>query len=267
MNQCHGTTTKGIRCKLKSNDKYCHYHINQAGSAVPKFPRSPAKKPSTSPVNPKNPAKPTNPTYPAKPVNPTYPAKPATPKPGYIYVYTMTRLLTHDKHPWLNVKNLPNSKNKKWVPFDSKSSSYILIKVGMTTQTVSKRIQQWKDKCHHDLTVLSPGQKFSESSLKRLVAKFKNISLEPTPTYRTFRNDGFYSKGDIRRVESEVHRQLRKKYGYGDMLCIGCEKTPSSKSGGPFSEVHNIHVEWFLVPKVEMPWVYGVIDKISESLS
>lgn len=246
MNQCHGTTTKGIGCKLKSNDKYCHYHINQAGSAVPKFPRSPAKKPSTSPVNP------------------TCQAKPATPKPGYIYVYTMTRLLTHDKIPWLNVKNLPNSRNKKWVPFDSKSSSYILIKVGMTTQTVSKRIQQWKDKCHHDLTVLSPGQKFSESSLKRLVAKFKNISLEPTPTYRTFRNDGFYSKGDIRKVESEVHRQLRNKYGYGDMLCIGCEKTPSSKSGGPFSEAHNIHVEWFLVPKVEMPWVYGVIDRITE---
>ncbi|ODV77707.1 DUF1766-domain-containing protein, partial [Suhomyces tanzawaensis NRRL Y-17324] len=227
--QCLGITTKGVRCKLRVDDGYCRYHQSQKGPV-------PTARPST-------------------------PAVPAAPsKPGYIYMYTFARLYNGDKL-WLKAKNLPGTKKKdQWLPFNAKHSEYTLIKIGMTTQTVEKRFKQWQDKCHHEIVDMLPASApmASHSKMSRLVSKFSRLSIKPerlAHAYRTFRPDekGFYCRNNLAVVESEIHRQLRNIYGYGDILCQGCNEASSG---------YKMHIEWFLIPKTHIPGVYRAIDSI-----
>ncbi|ABN65949.2 predicted protein [Scheffersomyces stipitis CBS 6054] len=227
--QCKGTTLKGQRCKIQTESGYCRYHANQSErglkSEVP---------------------------------------KPDSPTSGYIYIYTMSELLNSRKS-WLQTRNLPNTKpshKHKWKDFDAGKSPYMLVKVGMTSGTVARRLAQWQNQCHHDITVLGPATE------EIVELKFKSAAIasrfnSPKP-YSTFRNNGFFCGRNLKSAESEIHRLLRAKYGNGDILCTGCA-TPDSRKPNkdvPFRSEYNIHVEWFLVPKSDLEYVYSVINSV-----
>lgn len=301
--QCKGTTLKGQRCKIQTESGYCRYHANQSErglkSEVP---------------------------------------KPDSPTSGYIYIYTMSELLNSRKL-WLQTRNLPNTKpshKHKWKDFDAGKSPYMLVKVGMTLGTVARRLAQWQNQCHHDITVLGPAtEEIVELKLLKLgnlnsnsvdsgdrarkarvgsqdsnalVALFKKLQLSTTnksttksatikskpagnsstilaalsatattsksaaiasrfnspKPYSTFRNNGFFCGRNLKSAELEIHRLLRAKYGNGDILCTGCA-TPDSRKPNkdvPFRSEYNIHVEWFLVPKSDLEYVYLVINSV-----
>lgn len=239
--QCKGITKKGQRCKLpgKTNG-YCHYHINQP------------KQPPPSPL----------------PSSTSHLKKDR----GYIYIYTMTNFLTPPKNWLFKVKNIPNTsrfKRDKWIEFNSKKSPYILIKIGKTTQSVNARIAQWENKCGHDLTNLEPKNRNlvkKEGAISGLIRMFRRLDVvdddERRNEYRTYRNNGFYCGSNLDVVESSIHKVLRHKYGKGDVYCVGCNNEPVkvNDKSSPFDTNYNVHIEWFLIPKTDLEYVYKLID-------
>lgn len=256
--QCAGTTQKGAACKkrVQAPERFCHYH--QPKRAEPKQPRL-----STLA---------------------------ADKKPGFIYVYTLTSL--HENNAlWLKARNLPHTPKRdkgKWMKFES--GTYTLIKVGMTTQTVAKRLRQWEAQCGHKLTCLLPqsSQELQVSAIRSLADRFRHMSLSSIaknpPTYVCFqpRNQGFYVLKNVAGAESEIHTVLHQKYGRGDVLCGGCKENRTqveevesrSKLMSLFKEnkkeafqhgTFNVHVEWFLVPKKDLYHVFTVIDTVCKS--
>lgn len=230
--QCNGITTKGLRCKMKCNkpNGYCKYHYSQ--------------KPSNNNNN-----------------NNT----------GYIYMYTMSNFLNPPKNWNFKVKNLPNSsKRDKWLDFNSKKSPYILIKIGMTTQTPKTRIKQWQEKCHHDLTNVGPPNKNLIIKKHRhdyhdWLKMFMCLTILD-PEYNRWRDDGFYCKNNLKLIELTIHRELHNKYGKGDVYCIGClqdnHENKRDDNNSLFGNSYNVHVEWFLIPKRDIDQVYRLIDSI-----
>ncbi|KAK6456641.1 uncharacterized protein RJT20DRAFT_1237 [Scheffersomyces xylosifermentans] len=318
--QCQGITSRGQRCKLDSLNGFCHFHENQR--ALQPQPKS--KPPPNPPRNPKQPItiiKTTTPKSPQAPTplglkpaqkNPTLPiahyeaGHTAQSKAGFIYIYTMTRLLNpkgRNEKSWLKVKNLPDAKNKDdWQTFNSAKSHYMLLKIGMTTQTVDRRLKQWQSKCHHELTCVYPnfsgGPKTvdrvgsspfaptldetpaSQPSPSGILKLFKKLSLNnsedasPSVTrFKSFRSNGFYCSHNLDLSEQEIHRTLHRKYGKGDVYCTGCaskeaKKAAKRKNGDPpFKKDYNIHVEWFLVPKDDLEYVYRLIDSTCQKYS
>lgn len=272
--QCKGITSKGIQCKINAPDGYCHYHIGQCGKGK-KIDSNPAKGRSID-------VKGREIIHGSSISRGTSPTK-QTEKIGYIYVYTLTRLLSNNDKNWsLKVRNLPNVSSKHrdtWVPFKSEKSPYMLIKVGMTTQTVQRRLRQWQDKCHHELTCLHPQKKIESSNkLDLIIHRFKGLSIKKEPgKLRTYNGDqfGFLCPRGVNVAESEIHKMLIAKYGSGDVYCTGCkENSPIENSSklktlkerlhtkDPFRNGYNIHVEWFLIPKKDLDTVYQLIDMV-----
>ena len=271
-------TSSNITPKTSSNitPKTSSSNITPKTSSNNLIPRSPHKSVLISPQN----------TPKTNYYNPVHPSK-----PGFIYIYTLTSLLENKP---IQVKNLPNAHNRhrdKWVSYEPKKSHYYLLKIGMTTGTVTRRLKQWETKCNHQLTCIFPAGK--QNSMDKFVDKFlklklsrtevkrtdnsikltsrtiettKNIGTESLRTFPTshskeslscFRDNGFYAEADVAQVESLVHKNLRKLYGDGSLYCTGCQ---GKKTGeGPFNE-YSIHTEWFLVPKNELAVVYKVIN-------
>mmetsp|Transcript_590 Transcript_590/g.657 ORF Transcript_590/g.657 Transcript_590/m.657 type:complete len:284 (+) Transcript_590:218-1069(+) len=271
--QCKGITSRGIQCKINAPEGYCHYHIAQRGKKI-RINSSPTKVRSINgngrEIQGNTISRGTSPTK-------------QTEKNGFIYVYTLTRLLVNNDKDWsLKVRNLPNVSNKHrdtWVPFKSEKSPYMLIKVGMTTQTVQRRLRQWQDKCHHDLTCLHPQKNIQTSSkIDLIIYRFKGLSIKKQPVkFRTYNEEqfGFQCPRGVNLAESEIHKMLIAKYGSGDVYCTGCKGISSIEdsskwklfnhklhSKDPFQDGYNIHVEWFLIPKKDLERVYRLIDTV-----
>lgn len=226
MRQCQGTTVRGKPCRSRVAGDYCHHH-------------DPAKMGEKT-------------------------ASLAA-KPGYIYVYTLASLALGKGG--LKARNLPSTpaQNRlKWTDFPSKGP-YTLIKVGMTTQTVQKRLLQWEHKCGHQLTCLDP----TLPEPKLLVARMAQLCVleKPARSYTSWRDGGFYTARNVAMTESKVHAVLRQRYGRGDVLCTGCRpdttdgKWLPKERAKPGSEAYGIHVEWFLVPRTALSSVYELIDQ------
>lgn len=184
---------------------------------------------------------------------------------GYIYMYTMTNFLNPPKNWNFKVKNLPNaSKRDKWLDFNSKKSPYILIKIGMTTQTPKTRIKQWQEKCHHDLTNVGPPNKHLIKKEHHWLKLFTCMTILD-PEYSRWKNEGFYCQ-NLKVVELTIHRELHNRYGKGDVYCVGCLQDNATSTrddnNSLFGNSYNLHVEWFLIPKRDMDQVYRLIDSI-----
>lgn len=189
-------------------------------------------------------------------------------------MYTLASLLGKQSK-WLKTRNLvPNEQNDKWVTFNARKLDLMLIKVGMTTKTVAKRILQWEQKCNHKLVCLYPDSEH-EKKLS-LLEKFKLLSLKSkqTPcTYSAFQETqkGFFVGQQLPAAEREIHSVLKLKFGRGEVHCTGCvEKRAEEAKRGIFKilskkdpfEDYNVHVEWFPIPKKMLRDVYKIIDTI-----
>lgn len=274
---------------------HCHLHSRQTAAVSPKKPsKSPSpKRPDQAPKNSAKPAKPAKPakspvkTKPAALVPsipaPVFPARPRSPqkprdysKPGYIYLYTLASLLdSKSKNDWLKTRNLLlKSKHKdQWVTFNSKKLLVLLVKVGMTTQTVAKRILQWEAKCHHKLVCLHPDHPSTPRKPLSFLQRFANLKVDDQ--YATFQDNvkGFFVPRDVLRAEKEIHGALKERYGRGDVYCTGCvEKAKHEHKESSILDLfrkkevlqsdYNVHVEWFPIPKKNLHDVYKIIDSI-----
>lgn len=254
--QCRGVTTKGERCKINSSAEYCHYHENQSKQRPTKKKTSPTHETTTTiriAPNPRSSHKSHSPEklHVSRVVVPN-----SIPKQGFIYAYTLSDLLSLNEKLWLCIKNSPGcstSDRDKWLPHNSKKSKYTLIKVGMTTRTsVLLRLVQWEQKCCHSLTCLQPNVQYFKTDL---IDRLKRLKIKE---YKTYRDNGFFCN-QVAKSEVEIHRILRDKYGKGDVQCTGCvwrSNVPNAK--------YSIHVEWFIVPKKEVPYVFDVIDSVCQ---
>ncbi len=207
-------------------------------------------------------------------------------KPGYIYCYTLSHLVapSPEKVPWLNVASGPRtpslSKNDKenydWEHFDPKKQ--IMIKVGVTTNHISKRLQQWKSQCSHDLTQLYPDDDIIETVINSRIGTsiytidklFNKLTLggsngriisELTGVKNKF--NFFDSYDNIERgfrcdqaykAEQSIHQKLGDSYGSGNVLCEACSK---SNKDGKLS----IHTEWFIIPRTDLTKVFALINE------
>ncbi|KAK6201567.1 uncharacterized protein RJT21DRAFT_126725 [Scheffersomyces amazonensis] len=303
--QCKGITLKGLRCKLKApvGQEFCHYHKDQSG---PQFSNKRRDQNNDTLAKAKTKTKTITKTEPIEASTnkiETIGVSTNSDKAGYIYVYTLSFLLQPNKNEWLSVKNLPKIKSRhhnKWVPFNSKTSEFILVKIGMTTKSVQERLFQWKSKCNHDLTVVVPSKSDFVSDRQARVGQvslseirdFRRFVLDLTklfnrlaisdsntskakdtlPHYESFRNQGFYCPKNVRSIESTIHKTLHKKYGGGSLYCTGCsenaaKRTNKSNKSTPFNSDYNIHVEWFLIPKSDLTDAFKLIDDICVDLS
>lgn len=194
---------------------------------------------------------------------------------GYIYIYTMQNFLDPPKGWTFKVKNIPNTsprKKDKWIKFKSRRSPYILVKIGMTTQSPNVRIKQWENKCKHKLVNLGPQNKHLVEPHLHWWQKFLCVSKyddddDKWMKLTQFKKDGFYCKENVGVVETTIHQLLRKKYGRGDVYCSGCIADEAliknkEKDKVPLQNNYNVHVEWFLIPKEDLQYVYMKIDHI-----
>lgn len=248
--QCKGITNKGERCRRNTIDGYCHLHAFQQRAASPKKPKLQnwsaehayhANKGRLSFTPHSTPH--------------SRPPSPSKSRPGYIYVYTLTSLLDGTSKSVL-VKNIPGTSSRnqnKLTAFNARKLKYMLIKVGMTTGTVANRLHQWELQCGHRLTCLEPGTKPKKSLLDALSL----LSLK-TPSYKTFDKSetGFWCSRSVLQAETHIHALLRAKYGKGEVQCGGCKKAGVE---------NGIHVEWFLIPKLELQAAFAVIDTVCRS--
>lgn len=319
--QCLGTTKRGTRCLITvRNGNMCHHHVgqtaqwtdNKSSTKAPGttkttkvYTKTTSKNSTNTAVKPAVSGSPERkkllPPSPSKGLPaPRSPAKITHTKPGYIYIYTLESILESESGNWLKTRNLPDAKDKKkWVAFDSRK--YLLVKVGMTTQTVAKRLLQWENQCSHKLVCLNPDYRVNTE--RSLVERMKLLALKPTAQvrqYTTFQQDsnGFFVPQNVMQAEREIHSILRQKYGRGDVQCTGCvdrakrqesaktapgnstaEAGSSSKKDSGLKSItnglvqlfkkkdflqgnYNIHVEWFAVPRDKVHEVYTVIDEV-----
>ncbi|CCE82867.1 Piso0_002619 [Millerozyma farinosa CBS 7064] len=242
MIECRGITSKNTKCRRKvlEHQTYCYQHIHQGAQE---------KKPTQNKRN--------------------------GGKAGYIYIFTLRKLIA-EKGPstWFSVKNMPDTKSRDknmWVPFEARKSKYLLVKVGMTTLNVDRRIKQWEEKCHHELACVHPGSnlKVKGSSVDRLLMQFKELMLSERKfsTYNAAQR-GFFCSSDVSKAEKDIHATLKRIYGRGDVYCSGCRDADQGSKAqsralckrAPFDGAYNIHIEWFSIPKKDLTKLYKIID-------
>jgi hypothetical protein len=198
---------------------------------------------------------------------------------GHIYVYTLKHLLSPkpQKQPWLKIRRAgDDSKDpKSFKDFDPKN--HILVKVGLTQGSVLKRLQQWENKCQHQLVVVEPEKSMinaklggksgiNEDSENKLIRFFKKLKIhEGTKEVLThYRGNeyGFHTRRNLGLIEKQIHSSLRAQYGHGDVLCYGC-KAKTAKN--EYSD-YGIHVEWFLIPRKDISVVFKIIDSVIQNM-
>lgn len=272
--QCHGTTKKGTRCLIRvTNGDWCHYHIPKAPQRRSEKPLSPVRTPSPDKTRPSS-----KPMADSKlrlqstfvPMSPEV-AK----KGGYIYVYTLSAFFDKQK-AYIQTRNLLSKDRKdEWVNVDTRKTPTILVKVGMTTKTPAIRIQQWEAKCNHSLKHIYPE---SASKKSGFLQKFKRLTMDPVGSYHTYDNQlrGFRAAKNILDCETQIHANLRKRYGRGSVQCTGClESTPETSRSLGFRDFfgknltqaetnYNIHNEWFPVPRKNLHEVFTVIESVCQ---
>jgi len=232
MGQCQGITKSGKRCRIKIADdgvNYCRYHKSQD----PKFPKL---------CNLKD--------------------KRVLNESGYIYVFTLEHMLRKKplKNEWLRMA-LPTSDNI--IDYDKtrelKPKHYILLKIGFTSGTPKKRLQQWKRQCKHQFVLVTPEMLPSivcskMDKMHMLLHSFSRLSLKDLNGYTKFDNKslGFRTKMAYQ-TEQKIHHNLHQKYGFGKLYCDGCKDA----NGG-------IHKEWFLLPREDVKNIFAMINKICQ---
>lgn len=303
-NKCAGITKAGNPCKIKVKDgKYCHYHLYQAKTApATPMPRSTPSSPKKTHLSPQRllPKLPTTPPKlshqlpllrknytpsPPKGVSLRMPFSTASPtssryKAGFIYLYTMASLLNKEKGEWLRTRNLLGSRKDEWTTVNPLKHKMMLVKVGMTTQKVDDRIKQWESKCGHKLVCLHPNASLPKSGLS-LTDYFRKltISKSPSASLASFRatDRGFFVPRNVWHAEQEIHGELKKLFGRGDVYCQGCMEDKghhelSTGLTGLFKKNnsddfisrrdYNVHTEWFPIPLKRMDDVYHIIDSV-----
>ncbi|ODV59903.1 uncharacterized protein ASCRUDRAFT_71389 [Ascoidea rubescens DSM 1968] len=202
---------------------------------------------------------------------------------GFIYVYTLKHLLSPNpsKKDWVQIENSSNNNrransefisNKKWESFDPKN--HILLKIGLTTQSVQKRIKQWETQCKCDLIIVEPllfetSVKFINSGLKLLNLGDSKANLSNDPdrmNYNNFINllkfksynnqlKGYYCPKNLYKIELLIHDTLREKYGKVNLYCENCGVRADDVD-------YKLHTEWFLVDRDDMKKVFKLVDGI-----
>ena len=229
MAQCQGITKAGKRCRIRIVDdgtKYCRYHKSQ-GRTFGNWNNSKDSK--------------------------------SLDGPGYIYVFTLEHMLQRRpmKQDWLRMA-APTSDNI--INYDKtrqlKPKHYILLKIGFTSGTPKRRLEQWRRQCKHQFTLVTPRMLSSIVCSKKdkmhvLLHSFSRLSLQDLGKYSKFdnKNLGFHTKLAFQ-TEQKIHHILHEKYGFGKIYCEGCKST----KGG-------IHKEWFLVPRED---VKNIFEKIND---
>ncbi|ODV87033.1 hypothetical protein CANARDRAFT_195296 [[Candida] arabinofermentans NRRL YB-2248] len=228
MSQCQGVTKKGERCKIivKQDPFYCSYHVSQATS--------------------------------------NRQTKTTKRKPGYIYIFTLPHLIT--SHPstekWLRQapSNLEQSNLSHETTQIFNPKYYILLKIGFTTQLITKRLKQWQDQCCQKFTLVGPdsiNDIISSKKYKSIITLFKHMNLQKTS--KLYKNYDYTSKGfkcHESAFESEqlIHSILRKKYGFGTLYCQSTSSCSSKDHNG-------VHKEWFLIPRKDIAKLMTLIDE------
>ncbi|CAN6600104.1 hypothetical protein TRVA0_001S08372 [Trichomonascus vanleenenianus] len=262
---CKGTTKQGNRCKIvvAPGTKYCHWH-------------DPAKPPKKGPPT-KDPKKKelkrdsTEIQILQDEMERLSMATSARTKssPGFIYMYAFdstqakVHIFNHANHKYtiLNkvehydsatgamkqtglfnlLKQKLSSRSTPHDPVGMPSPhSMILIKIGFTRKTPSKRLQEWRRKCSHPIALLSPPPRtpaFSSFSAKEL---------------------GWYT-GDPVQVERAILSELRGLFGFGYVECNGCVERGKQNSLFKNDPKPNRHIEWFFLPKSKLPLVFDTI--------
>lgn len=262
MPQCLGKTKQGNQCKKQvAHAKFCHYHTNQAGGTSTISAPSPSGSGGGPPKYKIHLS--TNPNY-----NHGKPEK--NEGQGFMYIYTLTHLLLKSpkQADWLKIQVSPS----KWENFNP--ANFILVKIGLTTTLVNKRIGQWRDQCHHDITIIEPNV-LKDSSDTSLLSLFKGLNFKENTKkllmnmgnkerlnhseLKCFRanNNGFYCGKNLAEIETMIHKSMREKYGKVELYCDNCSSVVHGKK---------IHREWFLVPRTSLVTVFYLVDKISYKL-
>ncbi|KAG7193546.1 uncharacterized protein KQ657_000615 [Scheffersomyces spartinae] len=198
---------------------------------------------------------------------------------GHIYCYTLTNYIDTKAQDQLviHIQNEPGTEYKK---VKISRSPFILIKIGRTTKPVKTRLKQWEAHCKHELTCLTPfnhrellHQHGIKGTMKNLLSAMERVALNDNfiaSKFPTFQDDGFYCESHLDDIEKEIHRQLRDRYGQSKVFCKGCYEENVATVGATAAnaitidaiKAANVHVEWFLVPKIEMARVFRIIHKI-----
>lgn len=221
MSQCKGITKRGERCKiLVKEGNYCHWHKLET-------PVGPTKKASVASTASKTPSPRSSSPTKTKLGAPQTPVKSAP--VGFIYAYTLRSF--ENAHVFNSKKDrfepLLGSGLRKLMFWNTKPKQ-LLIKIGYTTSTPDKRLDQWQNQCGHQLTLITP-------------------RARDAPGYDPMLHG--WKCSDPHSVEHAIHNKLHALYGRGQVKC-SCRKA------------QGIHVEWFLVPRKELANVCRVIDKI-----
>lgn len=277
---CRGITISGNPCKIKVKEgAYCRYHKDQAGrndkqrkdARTVNIPGS-----FDSPHNKGNAPK----MYPSiKPIQ-----QPNPRKPGYIYIYTYEKLFNSfvngstEELSWLKLDNsvLTHKNSDRRLEWNNRNE--ILCKIGMTTKAnVQLRLNEWEQSCSFKIVNLTMdnvntlirnvnrperdanklSKLMSKLSLKKKNNKDSHAAREVRHdiTLRSFKNGGYYNdargKMTLQDIENSLHQLFWKKYGKGIIHCSGCHRT---------GEDYKRHIEWFLIPIMDLPTVLETID-------
>lgn len=290
MLQCQGNTQKKVRCKIMTPGLFCQYHApkmtgafftNTKPQQVPRGSRRLIQSGVKSSIDSTKDSSHENSSskvdtrkqYSARAQKSCVlsaphigvfevmrPSECRLDRPGHIYLYTFLHLLELNKNSELGLYIINNCASKikgsvQPVPYAPNKMEFIFLKVGMTTQRVSTRIRQWKEKCRNEVTLISPfNDNYTNLKDRSLMGKLvRNFSLLSVLEYSTYdkHQGAFKCNKDVARVEREVHDILGKIFGCVNFQCLGCSIDGNYKQ----------HVEWFCVPKSKLRKVYRLIDQ------
>lgn len=213
------------------------------------------------------------------PLSPSVKNKKKSQQKGHIYCYTLTNYIdvTAQDQLVIHIQNVPGTEYKK---VKISKSPFILIKIGRTSKPVKTRLRQWEAHCKHELTCLTPynhrqllRQHGIKGTMNNLLTAMERVALDDdviSKMFPMFQDDGFYCQSHLDDIEKEIHRQLRERYGQSKVFCKGCYEENIRARGGTVStealvdavKEANVHVEWFLVPKIEVGKVFRIIHNV-----
>lgn len=165
-------------------------------------------------------------------------------KQGYIYVYS----LCEGKKKGGRVNANPQIFNHERQAFESLPANLTLVKVGYTTKTPRKRLQEWSKQCQHAIELL-PNPKYP-------------IQRRNQETYDASENGWLIYKEakSPQAIETQVHNLLWQLFGKGHVVCDGCHKNISDGEVRTRTDNGmNRHVEWFCLDRRDVPVVYEIV--------
>ncbi|KAG5368854.1 hypothetical protein CJU90_1087 [Yarrowia sp. C11] len=165
-------------------------------------------------------------------------------KQGYIYVYS----LCEGKNKGGRVNANPQIFNHEKDAFENLPSNLTLVKVGFTTKTPRKRLQEWSNQCQHAIELL-PNGKYP-------------IQKRNQETYDGSENGWLIYKEakSPQAIENQVHNLLWQLFGKGHVVCDGCHKNIADAEVRTRTDNGmNRHVEWFCLDRRDMPVLYEIV--------